>query len=150
MAAQAVPQQQEENNKEEGGGFQPSIQGPDQEYTPEQFLAAWQAFAEQLKAAGRQSEYVILKETPDLADQHTIQVRVSNSVQQEFFEKARPGAQVFLRQKLKNSQINVVCKMVKEEEGKRLYTAQEKFGYLLQKYPQLQELKNRLGLEADF
>lgn len=149
MAAQAVTQQQDDR-EDVGETVQTTVQGPDQEYSREQFLAAWQAYGEQLRTAGRQSEFVILKETPDLAENHTVEVRVSNSVQQEFFEKARPGAQVFLRQKLKNSRINVVCKMVKEEEGKRLYTAQEKFGYLLQKYPQLQELKNRLGLEADF
>ncbi|WP_017733891.1 hypothetical protein [Nafulsella turpanensis] len=148
MAKKVVPQQGEK--KEEGEILSPAIQGPDQEYTPEELLGAWKEYAEQLKAAGRQGEYVILKETPDLAENHAVLVRVTNSVQQDFFEKARAGAQVFLRQKLRNSQISLSCKMVKEEEGKRLYTAQEKFGYLLQKYPQLQELKNRLGLEADF
>lgn len=123
---------------------------PDQAYTNEEFLAAWKLYGEQVKAAGRQGEYIVLKEAPDLPGDHLVQVRITNSVQQDFFEKARHGAQQFLRKTLQNSKISLECIMVKEEEGKRLYTAQEKFGYLLKKYPQLQELKDRLGLEADF
>lgn len=123
---------------------------PDQDYSNEQFMAAWKQYGEQIKAAGRQGEYIVLKEAPDLPGNHLVQVRITNSVQQDFFEKARHGAQQFLRKALQNSQISLECIMVKEEEGKRLYTAQEKFGYLLKKYPQLQELKERLGLEADF
>lgn len=123
---------------------------PDLDYSKEQLLAAWQQYGEQVKASGRKGEYVIMKEMPDLAGDHLVQVRVTNSVQQDFFEKARAGAQLFLRKALQNSQIKLGCVMVKEEEGQRLYTAQEKFGYLLKKYPPLKELKERLGLEADF
>lgn len=123
---------------------------PDRDYTTEELLSAWQQYAEKVKAAGRQGEYIVLKESPNLPGNHLIQVKISNSVQQDFFEKAKPAAQAWLRQTLQNSQISLEYIMVKEEEGKRLYTAQEKFGYLLKKYPDLQLLKEKLGLEADF
>lgn len=123
---------------------------PDREYSREEFLVAWQKYAEQVKAAGRQGEYIVLKEEPELPGGHKVQVRISNTVQKDFFEKAKPAAQAYMRQALQNSQISLEYIIVKEEEGKRLYTGQEKFGYLLKKYPHLQDLKERLGLEADF
>lgn len=149
MAAESAAMAEQESGQQETS-VQQSTDLPDQDYTQEQFLDAWKQYAEQVKAAGRQGEYIVLKEAPDLPGNHLVQVRISNSVQQDFFEKAKPGAQLFLRKKLQNSQISLSCIMVKEEEGKRLYTAQEKFGYLLKKYPHLKELKERLGLEADF
>ncbi len=123
---------------------------PDLDYSPEQFMEAWQKYGQQVKAEGRQGEYIVLKEMPDLAENHVVRVRLTNSVQLDFFEKAKPAAQVYLRQALQNSQIRLEHVIVKEAEGKRLYTAHEKFGYLLKKYPQLQALKDKLGLEADF
>lgn len=103
-----------------------------------------------MKAAGRQGEYIVLKEAPEIGDNHQLRVKITNTVQQDFFEKAKPGVLTFLRKTLQNSRIALDFVVVKEEEGRRLYTAQEKFGYLLKKYPQLQDLKERLGLEADF
>ena len=122
----------------------------DNPYTKEQFLAAWQQYAEQVKAAGRQGEYIILKEAPEIGNDHVVRVKITNSVQQDFFEKAKPAAQSFLRQTLQHSMITLDYIVVKEEERKRLYTAQEKLGYLMKKYPHLQVLKDKLGLEADF
>lgn len=145
---QASAEEQQEDSPEILQPQQPKL--PDRKYAPEELLAAWQKHAEQVKAAGRQGEYIVIKETPDLPGGHLVQVRITNSVQKDYFDKARPAAQSYLRQALQNSQITVDCIMVKEEEGKRLYTGAEKFGYLLKKYPHLQELKERLGLEADF
>ena len=34
--------------------------------------------------------------------------------------------------------------------GRKLYTSNDKFAYLAEKYPALQEMKQRLGLDADF
>ena len=134
--------------EEDGESFDSSQ--PDKAYTEEQLLAAWQKYANQVKAAGRQGEYIVLKEAPELGDNHQVRVKITNTVQKDFFEKTKPAAVTYLRKALQNSQISLDCIVVKEEEGRRLYTAQEKFGYLLKKYPQLQELKERLGLEADF
>ncbi len=113
-------------------------------------MAAWQTYCQQVKAAGRQGEYIVLKEEPELGENHHVRVRITNTFQQDFFEKAKPGVLTYLRKTLQNGQISMDYVVVKEEEGKRLYTAHEKFGYLLKKYPELQALKDRLGLEADF
>lgn len=150
MAAQPIAKKEDQEPSNLQETAQAQQDWVNQPYEEEQLLEAWKQYAEQVKAAGRQGEYIVLKETPELPGNHLVRVHISNSVQQDFFEKAKPAAQAFLRQTLKNNQVRLDFIMVKEEEGKRLYTAQEKFGYLLKKYPQLKELKDRLGLEADF
>lgn len=150
MAAQPVVQEEKQESLTLQEREQAKQDWVDQPYNDQQLLEVWKEYAEQVKAAGRQGEYIVLKETPELAENHAVRVRIANSMQQDFFEKAKPAAQAYLRQSLRNNQISLGFIMVKEEEGKRLYTAQEKFGYLLKKYPQLKELKDRLGLEADF
>lgn len=149
LAAQQPAQVQQAGAAEEESHTK-TTRLPDREYTEEEFMAAWQQYALKLKEEKRQGEYIVLKEAPELAENHLARVRITNTVQQDFFEKAKPGAVAYLRKALQNSQITLDFVVVKEEEGRRLYTAQEKFGYLLQKYPQLQALKERLGLEADF
>ena len=150
MVAEKAAVKEEKDSSPQHEVVTPLADLPDNPFTAEQFMAAWQKYAEQVKAAGRQGEYIVLKEAPELGDEHVVRVKITNSVQQDFFEKAKPAAQSFLRQTLQNSKISLDYIIVKEEEGKRLYTAQEKFGYLMKKYPHLQVLKEKLGLEADF
>jgi hypothetical protein len=56
----------------------------------------------------------------------------------------------FLRDKLKNSSIQVTGELIGSEDRKVIYTNREKFDYLAEKNPVLKELKDRLGLDTDF
>lgn len=56
----------------------------------------------------------------------------------------------FLREKLKNSFIQVTGEMTSTDDKKVIYTNREKFDYLADKNPILKELKDRLGLDTEF
>lgn len=56
----------------------------------------------------------------------------------------------FLREKLKNTSIQVAGNLQTGEEKKVIYTNREKFDFLAEKNPMLKELKDRLGLDTDF
>lgn len=56
----------------------------------------------------------------------------------------------FLREKLKNTSLQVTGELSASEDKKVIYTNREKFDYLADKNPILKELKDRLGLDTDF
>ncbi|HEY3405025.1 MAG TPA: hypothetical protein VGK59_16670 [Ohtaekwangia sp.] len=57
----------------------------------------------------------------------------------------------FIREKLKNSSIQIIGKMLEVDDSKKTYyTPREKFEYLIEKNPILKELKDRLGLDTDY
>lgn len=58
----------------------------------------------------------------------------------------------FLREKLKNSTIQVKGELQTSADDSRkvMYTPREKFEYLMEKNPLLKELRDRLGLDTDY
>jgi DNA polymerase-3 subunit gamma/tau len=76
---------------------------------------------------------------------------LDNTIQQEEFqEDIRQDLLFYLKEKLNNELITLTSS-VKIEAGKkaRLYTAQEKFDYLLKKNPDLGKLKQEFNLDLD-
>lgn len=112
---------------------------------------AWKTFAERKKKAGKDSEFTILNQEINLqADGITIPLTITNPLQEDLINNFRRELLQYLRAELGNSQLRLDVQMIKETAKKRLYTPREKFNYLLEKYPDLQNLKDRLGLDPDF
>ncbi|MCG8340321.1 MAG: DNA polymerase III subunit gamma/tau [Cytophagales bacterium] len=120
-----------------------------QSFTKEELLKHWKAYAHQLKAAGKLSEYSILNQTIEL-EGTTILLTFTNPVQQDVLEGNKAALLAFLREKLQNTNIDIKTSLVKEEHSKVPYTAKEKFDYLAKKYPPLLVLQKRLALEVDY
>lgn len=111
----------------------------------------WATFARQRKTMGKESEFMLLNQEVNLADDGvTVPLKLSNVLQEDLLEGVRAELVQYLRKALHNRRINVSATLVKEEKQKRLYTPTEKLAYLMEKYPALQDLRNRLGLDPDF
>ena len=111
----------------------------------------WQAFFIQLKNNnGSPIEMMLAGAVLELRKEHEVSVLLSSSLQEEPFERLKPKVQHYLRQQLQNSQLSLHSHLAEESGPRRLYTNNEKFQHLMQRYPLLGELKERLGLEADF
>ncbi|EMR01214.1 hypothetical protein [Cesiribacter andamanensis] len=104
----------------------------------------------QLKQSGSPIELLIANAGLELGEGASIQVVLNSSLQEEPFERLKPRLQQYLRQTLQNSQISLHPQVAEEAGPRKLYTNSEKFQHLLERYPLLQELKEKLGLEADF
>ena len=121
---------------------------PAKPFTPEALQKVWNEFAEQRKKF--QAEYQLLTQPFTLNDK-TIVVHLHHPVQETMLNNLRIELSSYLREALGNSFIQIVGEMNAEEESKRVYyTNREKFEYLVEKNPVLQELKDRLGLDTDF
>lgn len=117
----------------------------------ESLRKVWKAFAERKKQAGKDSEFTILNQEIYLhEDGVTIPLTLTNPLQEDLLNGFRGELLQFLRSELGNSQLRLDVQMVKEAAQKKLYTPREKFNYLLEKYPALQDLKDRLGLDPDY
>lgn len=111
----------------------------------------WAKFAEQRKMLGKESEFMVLNQEVNLNDDGvTIPLKLTNVLQEDLLNSLRPELVQYLRKTLHNHRINVVAKLVREEKQRRLYTPTEKLNYLIEKYPAVRELKDRLGLDPDF
>ena len=80
----------------------------------------------------------------------SIPLTLTNPLQEDLLNGFRHELLQFLRSELKNTQLRLEVQVVKDAPQKKLYTPHEKFNYLLEKYPGLQELKDRLGLDPDY
>ncbi len=122
----------------------------EQAFTDEDLKKAWNDYLEKLKTANRTSEYNALNQKFYLTEGHNIRLEIINSYQLHMIERLRTDLLEFLRNRLKNKNILLNTQVIEQEEKKLIYTNKEKFKFLAEKYPLLNELKKRFGLETDF
>ncbi len=120
------------------------------EYTPDQFAKAWSDFAALLKADGKKNALTVFTaDPPVLLGPHTYEVIVGTKVQETTFRDERPNLLNFIRQALRNFNIDVSVRIDEKTAVKRPYTAVEKFQHMAAKNPALVDLKNKFNLDFD-
>jgi hypothetical protein len=133
--------------KKEEGPTTEIKQDADQDFSFESLQLAWRDFAEQRKKF--QAEFQMLSQPFDL-NQNRILVHLLNPVQENMLSSLKSELTTYLREKLKNNSIHVTGELREMDEKKMKYTDRDKFEFLLDKNPLLQEMKDRLGLDTDF
>lgn len=116
-------------------------------FTEEQLREVWNAYAEQRKKF--QAEYQMLSQ-PYRLEGSVITVDLLSPVHETMLNNIKLELTSFLREKLKNSIIQVTGQLQSIQDQKIIYTNREKFDFLAEKNPMLKELKDRLGLDTDF
>lgn len=108
--------------------------------------AAWQKFAESRK--GQVAEYNLLSHDFDL-NGHIIKLHLANPVEEPLLAGLKADLVAALKDQL-NAPVVVEGELIQHETKRIIYTNKEKFDHLAEKYPQLLELKERLGLDTDY
>ncbi len=112
---------------------------------------AWKAFADERRAAGKDSEYHVLNQPITLADDGvTIPLTLTNLLEEDSLNGVKSELLQRLRAQLGNPSITLSATVNREEHQRRPYTPAEKLNYLAEKYPQVRELTQRLELDPDF
>jgi hypothetical protein len=107
----------------------------------------WHAYAGKLKTAGKMSEYSLLNQDIALEDT-TIVLKLVNAVQQDILAGMKEDFMAYLRKTLQCPALELKGVIVQFEKNIKPYTAQEKFKYLVGKYPDLRILQEKLSLEV--
>ncbi|PWJ42145.1 hypothetical protein [Sediminitomix flava] len=93
---------------------------------------------------------LLLEDSPvKLVGETQINVSLTNPMQVQQFQQLKPQLHNFLKDQLQNDYITLDAQVVEVKEGKRLYTQAEKYNYLKEKYPILDEMRSLLGFELD-
>ena len=116
-------------------------------FTEQQLRDVWNQYAEQRKKY--QAEFQMLSQ-PYQINGNQIVVTLLSPVHETMLDNIKVELAGFLREKLRNSNIQVIGQLTESDDKKIIYTNRDKFDYLADKNPILKELKDRLGLDTDF
>ena len=124
---------------------------PHEKFDLERLLSAWKAYAELMKADGKESLYsTLMKHNIALKDSNIIELVIENKVQESDLEVEKPNLLAYIREQLSNYSISIKTKLVKVENENRIYTSRDRFKRMVEKNPCLQSLKDEFDLDIEF
>ncbi|NII23661.1 DNA polymerase III subunit gamma/tau [Pseudoflavitalea sp. X16] len=114
----------------------------------------WRQFALQLKEAKNPANQSFLMATLVIQDHQTFEVVTNNNLEQKFIEGERRVLSEYLQQVFNNRQLlfTIVVNenaIAPEEPTERPATLREKYQHIVEQYPLVKELRDRLKLEVD-
>jgi DNA polymerase-3 subunit gamma/tau len=121
----------------------------EQSFSQEKLLTAWDNMVQYVSSKPRLA--IALKEaSPLLKEDNIISFSVLNEVQKNWMEKnSAVDILSFLKNELQNDKINLEVTVVEAQKGaKRPYTSDEKFRFLVEQYPIVQQLKQAINLDV--
>lgn len=77
-------------------------------------------------------------------------IHLASQLEVSFLEKMEVELIRYLRSTLENDHITLERDIVQQEETKKLYTSKDIFEHMANENPDLQDLKDRLGLDFDY
>ena len=108
----------------------------------------WKTLSDQKKAQNSMRQYLIFANEELEFEQNTIKIKVENQVQLDLLNEIKADVMEFIRHQLQNNLIQLEAIISETIAKKNLYTNQDKYNHLLEKFPLLDDLKKRLGLEV--
>lgn len=122
--------------------------------TQEKLQEYWQQYAQQLKEAKNPANQSFLMATLVIKDHQTFEVQTNNNLEQKFIEGERRTLSEYLQQQFNNRQllftitVNENTTLTLEPVEKPL-TLREKYQQIVEQYPLVKELRDRLKLDVD-
>ncbi|HEX7494005.1 MAG TPA: hypothetical protein VF346_07285, partial [Bacteroidales bacterium] len=118
------------------------------EFKPEAFEVAWQEFTDQLKGEGTRIISMFKSVKPELENDQTIKIHLSNAAQKDtFILNYKQKLVKFLENKFILSGIDIETIVDLSETSEILYSDEQKYNWLLNKYPILKEMKKTFNLD---
>ncbi len=126
----------------------------DQPLQLDELKTAWKKYIVTLKekknSAWASFESAILR----IVDDHSFEVVVGNNIEEKFLEKERKDACEFLKKELLNKKLKFVV-VIEASESNEIPTdlplsSKEQYLKMIEEYPLVKELKDRLRLELDY
>ena len=116
-----------------------------EEFTSEQLAVKWNEFLGLI--SDRPNLISTLSNVPELTNGNKLLLKIGNSVQEEDVRQIKPELINFLRKELRNSGIEMTTSIEKIESERTHFNDSEKMQLLMQKNPELFELKQKFNLD---
>jgi len=117
-------------------------------FTYEALMLLWKEYTQKVKEENKINFYTILTTNePLLTKPNEITVLITNTAQDSILQNELVDFLNFLRTRLKNFDVGIVTRKVESKIENRLYTSIERYHYLLEKNPKLEDLRKRFNLD---
>lgn len=117
-----------------------------QPFTDEQFLELWRVYTQKANDEHKIHLYTLMNNDP-IINGTEVTVLVENKALEDILQDEKVELLNFLRSALKNFDIQIVAKRAQNTQKKRIYTNKDKYSYLIEKNPQLEEMRRRFNLD---
>ncbi|HLG35947.1 MAG TPA: DNA polymerase III subunit gamma/tau [Bacteroidia bacterium] len=114
-------------------------------------MQLWNSFAANLFKAGKMSlNSAMTKRSPAWTDEHTVSFEVDNASLEKDFNAMKQELLTYLRRSLKDDFLSLLIEVAKEEDktGKP-YSAADKFKWMAERNPKLNDMKKLFDLDVD-
>ncbi len=118
------------------------------EFTGSAFMTAWHEFVENLKGEGTRIVSMFKSIQPEVEDEHTIRIHLSNAAQKDIFIQNYKSKLIgFLENKFLIQEMDIETSVDLSETNDLLYTDEQKYNYLQAKYPVLKDFRKAFNLD---
>jgi DNA polymerase III subunit gamma/tau len=122
----------------------------DKSFSYEELQAAWSEFADTIKSDSPRIAGMVNTIKPEMDDERKITVHLNNDALKETFVlNYKPKLINFLSGRLENRNITIDIIVDLVESNDILYTSEQKYNYLAEKYPVMRDLKKSFNLDYD-
>ncbi|MGM9477416.1 DNA polymerase III subunit gamma/tau [Pedobacter sp. GSP4] len=119
-------------------------------FSYDRLLEVWSNYVQILKAADKINLFTILNNfAPVLLKPELIEISVESKTQEHLIQQESVELLNYLRNELRNFGILVTYKLMERKIENRLYGNREKYDYLVNKNPKLDELRRRFNLDIN-
>ncbi|MES2447930.1 MAG: DNA polymerase III subunit gamma/tau [Bacteroidota bacterium] len=119
-----------------------------QTFSAEQFLELWKVYTKKANDEHKIHLFTLMNNDP-IIEGTNITVLVENSALESTLQSEKVDLLNFLRSSLKNFDIQLNSKRAENTSKKRIYTNKDKYTHLVDKNPQLEELRKRFNLDIN-
>ncbi|MCK4700143.1 MAG: hypothetical protein KAT38_07400, partial [Bacteroidales bacterium] len=121
-----------------------------EDFSREELMENWLRFAEKIRKEKPRMSTTLKASNPVIKDDFVIEIEMSNKVQEDDFNHMiKADLANFLRHELKNDNLNIFTFVPETNREKTLYTDEDKYKYLSEKNPNINNLKQRLNLDFE-
>jgi DNA polymerase-3 subunit gamma/tau len=119
-------------------------------FTQTDLTNSWNEFSEKIKTSEPRIYSIVSQAFPQLIENNLVELSLTSELQSEAIKNYKTEILSFLKQNLKNEKIEFIVKIVEETktaETKKIYTTIDKYKYLSDLNPELDNLKNQFSLD---
>ncbi len=118
-----------------------------QAFTETEFQVQWDKYTQRAKAEDKIHLYTLLSSNTPILEGTNIIVLIENLALESTLNIEKIELLNFLRSALKNFDLQITTKRVESKQSDRIYTNKDKYNYLVEKNPQLDQLRQRFNLD---
>lgn len=148
ISANSRPEEKASDTVDEPSGVISSPVAGKEDFSVESFTGAWPEFVESLKGEGPRVISMFRSVKTEMEDENTIRIHFSNAAQKDLFiQNYKPKLMSFLEKRFILPRIDVETSVDLSENDELLYTDEQKYNYLQNKYPALKDFRKAFNLD---